>query len=100
MQLDCSRSAPDSDFSTSDSEFGAAYDHAKAACDRTLRWQCGEMMVKLDAAGCVAGFSKRLVSGSELVPGYADCMVEQLAGNCSRCEHETTRRFYESCTLL
>jgi hypothetical protein len=99
-ELDCPLSAADANFGTNDSEFGAAYGQAKAACDRAFRWQCGEMMVTLDAAGCVVAFGKLPATGGDLATGYADCMLEELAGSCSRCEHEKTRRFYESCTIL
>ena len=99
MKPDCPAGDADFNFGTNDSEFGVAYGRAKAACDGMFRAQCGDMMVTLDAAGCVVGFSQVPTHG-DLEAEYDDCMVEQLAGSCSRCEHDMTRRFYESCTIL
>lgn len=31
---------------------------------------------------------------------WLDCLVEELAPTCDRCEPSVTRRYYESCTIL
>jgi hypothetical protein len=59
------------------------------------------VFVELDANGCVVGVTGVITNLSmEDAEQWFDCIAEQLAGACSRCDVSETRSFYESCTLL
>jgi hypothetical protein len=98
MAPDCWPST--TDFQSGDSTFGTGYGDAKRTCDRQVGWSCGNVFLELNADGCVIGVTGELNLGMDATERWRDCMAEQLAGACSRCEASQTRRFFESCTIL
>lgn len=86
---------------TDDATFGGVYGEAKGACDQQVGWSCGNVLVEVDANGCVIGVTSQITNLSvDAAQQWIDCIAEQLAGACSRCDASETRTFYESCTLL
>jgi hypothetical protein len=77
----------------------SAYTAAKDVCDQRLSPHCAEFILSFGSDGCVVEFTTTEGWGS-LSPGYAECMVEQLAEHCDPCAADWTIREYESCTIL
>lgn len=97
----CPEHEPGSDPGLDTPALSGLYRDAKRSCDdqSTIGWTCGDFHIAFDGSGCVTDFTADFTNHSD-ASEFVACMLAELHDDCDRCASSTTRRVYESCTIL